>query len=524
MPVILDLTTHLLSIGLDTRGNAQHWALRTMDAALTKTIDNWRNKFDTQEAWDEKCVTPAVLGWQDYLTHTGVTKRGLLMADVRRKHQQRFQDAYHKAQTNWTIAFKDDAEHFYVTMLRASEFYQEDVEFYLSLVGLGLRNYVGPIGMHVMAICGNQRILDHLARNTSVSVLNFPAPPIIPHQYRKAFARAIMAVLCREVYFQLTLNKPAPPNLKLDEVLGGYLGFDYAGTPTSYIHVEHTDGTWYLHTHIEGAPSAEPPEAADFHVPVPPLTTPIGRGLVVDDLFFYGTAHTFPIATARMRLNYFFAPGLFTLVYLRRSDTAPGLVDFRLNLGEVVTVDVLPEGVTWQVFLYVEGAPLTLPPISFTGNLWFTDTEGNESNHAFWSIAGHALTVQPFTVTRFMTFPWTVTTVLVDDWFAHATAGNYSLSVIHVELQNVVVGSGQIFLFLHRSDDAGEGISIEGQRYVIQNLPALPPGVTWQLTMVVLRPPEFGTPLYVLGDFWVEDSSGALSQHAAWRAIVFLVL
>src|SRR5712664_397602 len=102
MPLILDLTTHLLSIGLDTRGNAQHWALRTMDAALTKTIDNWRNKFDTQEAWDEKCVTPAVLGWQDYLTHTGVTKRGLLMADVRRKHQQRFQDAYHKAQTNWT--------------------------------------------------------------------------------------------------------------------------------------------------------------------------------------------------------------------------------------------------------------------------------------------------------------------------------------------------------------------------------------------------------------------------------------
>src|SRR5207244_12153171 len=117
--------------------------------------------------------------------------------------------------------------------------------------------------------------------------------------------------------------------------------YDYQTPPSSFRHVEPAPGGWQLHTRIVGAPNAVPPIADDFHVAVPRLTTPTGRGLVINDLFLYGHEQTYSLALATMELEWVFAPGFETLVYLRRSVTAEGLVDLSLRAHQVAEAPLL---------------------------------------------------------------------------------------------------------------------------------------------------------------------------------------
>ena len=47
--IILDFISPLVPVPLDVRGNAQHWFIRTAEAATEKTIFNWLGKFSSPE-------------------------------------------------------------------------------------------------------------------------------------------------------------------------------------------------------------------------------------------------------------------------------------------------------------------------------------------------------------------------------------------------------------------------------------------------------------------------------------------
>jgi hypothetical protein len=520
--VVLDVVTPLIPMPLDVNGNSAHWSFRTMDAALTSTRDNWLALFETEEEWIERVVFPQSAAWSGYLKPNMETRRGLSTSIAPRKMQVKMQAAYQKALQGWQYAFRDDAEHFYDQVVLKTPGYSPATTLYLSMVGLYLRDYIGPFSMHCMLLCGNQNVLDHLGLNSQISTLGFPAPPIVPFSLRQPFAHALMKVLCGKVYLQIRAGDGTMPNAELDTVLEGHLGFEYESTPTSYIHVEQAPWGYSLHTHIEGTPTAFPPIAYDFHVSVPLIPLPTGNGIAVDDLFFYGLEQSYPLAACYISFEYAFAPGITYTLYVRRSDMPEGTVYKRLDLNVEIVLPVLDPALTWQLALFVSGVPGDLPPVAFRGRIWFSDTQGNLSNRAFWSIAGQALQALPFTRFIPLVVPFPPEAVIIDDWYAHVRRAILPIAAVHLRLFQVTSAGLELQLVLARSDDLAGGIDITRAINVEQVLPALPDGVTWQLVMLNFSAAPIPSSVYISGDFWAEDTAGALSTHALWRVIIGL--
>jgi hypothetical protein len=521
--IVLDIVTPLLHVPIDVRGNAQHWAIRTMGAALEKTRDHWLAMFDSSQAWEEFYVGPAVLGWQDYMSETFTTRHGRKKRTSQRRGQRRMQESFLDARANWQDAFRDNAEHFYQTMLRKSQNYNDATQFFLDLVGLKLADYVGPFAFHLRALFGNRRLLEHLGPVVEIRHLEFPAPPIIPRNLRPLFFHDMMSVLGREVYLMLVDHEQDPPNDRLDAILGGYLAFEYAGPPTSYCRVEFLAGGWSLHTHIEGTPTAEPPIAHDLRSAVPRIEPPTGSAMIVEDLFAFGEARTYPIARMQMEVEFEFHPDFYAHCYIQSSDNLSDLVDFHLFPNQPVELPLLPAGETWELHLYVEGVADNPFGVVMIGRLWFLDDHGNESNHAYWSIAGRKLAAYPFDVLRPFALPAPFTIVPVPDWFAHASYGDYPFAALHVQVEFLTTTGQFVALLLHRSDDPGEGIEISNQLSTDVMVPFPSPDVTWQLVVVAGLNFPLGQTIIAAGTFWVEDTSGAISNKARWSVTLAFV-
>jgi len=224
-----------------------------------------------------------------------------------------------------------------------------------------------------------------------------------------------------------------------------------------------------------------------------------------------------------MELDYVFAPDIVTLVYIKRSDTPIGDVDFPLPPHAAVTVPVLPTGLTWELWLELATPVDTLPPLSFAGRMFFTDDHGNESNRAYWSIAGNALSAQPFTAFRVVSVLPMSFTVVVPDLFAYFTRAIAPLTVGHITLTFAFTSGADLFPILKRSDDAGEGITLSDTPGLVRDMPVPPDGITWQLGFIMITPPVLFIPAIFSGEIWVEDDTGAVSNRAPWRLYIALL-
>src|SRR5262249_32000234 len=320
MAVILDLLTPLVVPQLDVTGNASHWVMRTAGAALEKTRDNWLALFDSQDLWNAHDAGPAVVGFTPYVNTAFRSRRGVPSATIRNRFGRNFSKAWLKAVGNWNHAFRDQAEHFYDPLIDNQHHYEEATRLFLGLVGLNMADWLGAFSMHIMALCGNEAILDQPGGHTQFNQLAFPAPVIIPLPLRQALDHGLMALLCRDVYLTLFLGGHDFPNEALDAVLGGHLGFAYASPPASFMHVEARDGGYFLHTVIQGAPEHVSPRALDFHVPMPAFT---GTGLrlpVVPDLYAYSVPGDLPLASGFIRLDHITGDVAEADLLLLRSD------------------------------------------------------------------------------------------------------------------------------------------------------------------------------------------------------------
>src|ERR1700746_2711883 len=105
MTIVIDFSSPLVPGPLDVRGNAQHWFIRTAEAANDTTFFGFTGKFASPEDWENFCAIPANNAWVSYLKNTGLTRHGVSLAQAKAKHDRRMRGAFEKALTNWTYAF-----------------------------------------------------------------------------------------------------------------------------------------------------------------------------------------------------------------------------------------------------------------------------------------------------------------------------------------------------------------------------------------------------------------------------------
>jgi hypothetical protein len=109
--------------------------------------------------------------------------------------------------------------------------------------------------------------------------------------------------------------------------------------------------------------------------------------IAIPSLFSLGHAGGAPLASCTFVQHRVTNNMYVMLLKLHRSDS--GVADIELTgLDVLVTVDVPPSGVSWQVILEAHGIAALLPlPVIFSGELWFTDLDGVQSNHAQWLVS-----------------------------------------------------------------------------------------------------------------------------------------
>src|SRR5204862_2321303 len=97
-----------------------------------------------------------------------------------------------------------------------------------------------------------------------LNVINFPDPPIIPINLRVFLNQDLMSVLARDLYRTMPQPDMAAINQVLDVILSTYIGSLYAPPPFSFLHLEHTEGFWQLHSQIRTSFDVKPPVARDW--------------------------------------------------------------------------------------------------------------------------------------------------------------------------------------------------------------------------------------------------------------------
>jgi hypothetical protein len=519
--VLLDIVTPLIDPRIDVKGNSAHWVVRTADAALERTQIAWLALFDSQDQWAALDAGPAVVAWTPYVNPTFRSRKGRGTPAIQARMGRHFTLAWEKAVRNWNFAFRDQAEHFYTALLHAEQHYEDATRRFLGLVGLHLDNFLGAFSMHILGLCGNETLIDIPQGWTIFNTLAFPAPPIIPAPLRVAFDHALMGVLCRDVYFLLTDDTGDLPNDKLDTILSGHLGFDYAGPPTSYIHVEGSPGSYVLHTHIEGTLEHQAPRALDFHLPMPSFTETGIRSVVNGDLYAYVEPGDLLVTSGFIRLDTITGDPSQASLLLLRSDLpgAPTVLD--AHPGVVFALPPLSDPATWQLVALSGTLPQPIPQVGYYGTLWFHDSAGDQSNIAHWSISGNILTTPPFTLTH--TFPLLSSGYLVidSDIFQRAIPGPVPILQLHYTWDNRFPWLFRIGVNWHITSDPGQGTTTLTPGDTVYTLDVLPPGQTWDMRILAFGALQDLIPLILAGSFWATDANGNESQHVRWRAFIF---
>jgi hypothetical protein len=517
--IFIEYASPLSPLPLDVRGNAQHWFIRTADAANDRTMPHWLARFNSQDAWESQVATPADRGWSGYLKDTGATRKGLPLAVVKRNYLDHFADSWRKAVLGWVHAFRDEGDRFFEQLTARTQAFEESTEDFLGDVGIHMRNFLGSFSTHIMLLCGNQAVYPFLAHRTQLTVLTFPDPPILMGAVRPVFNQEYMALLCRDFFLGLPLPPLDDINFLLDVTLEAYLTHGYAPPPVSFVHVEHTDGIYQMHTHIEGDLDFLPPIAFPLRVPMRQLVAPPGQVVLVPDLFAYGQAGTFPLATLFLQILEYTSNQEDVLLFLSRSDTMSLDVQLNSPVPTVVSVPAPPGGTRWQIVLRTGSLPPGGLAARLSGFLWFFDTALNESNHAEFLIAGAAPTALPFSRILSGTIDDTDIQIAWNDLFDRVIPGDNPVATCTIVLTAVLGNFDGYSLLIERSDSDAFEINLTSVVTVPQVLGLPPPGTRWLL--LIDAHGTFGPMISItfVGRIWFTDSLGNESNHANWALI-----
>jgi hypothetical protein len=511
---LLDFTTPLHTIPLDVRGNAQHWVIRTADAALSSTIPNWLARFETEEAWQTVYVERMNPPWQSYLRDTGTTRRGLPLATAKRKHDVRAQRAYEKAIANWHFAFRDDAEEFYKKVIARADDFAKATQDFLGYVGLRIQAFIGAFSLHIMALCGNPEVAGLMGHRENLTAFSLPDPPIIQLGFRPSLNQEIMALLCRDFFLAFPQPDIGPINTLLDVVLSAYLHPAYAPPPVSFIHLEARDGGFFLHTLVQAVQLVVPPTALDIGAVGRIAPRPFTQAIAIDDIFAALIPGDLPIDHAVIVLEERSAQvaGISLLVY--RAPSAPSAAMIDAVIPTTLTLEAPGLGESWQVIVQSIGTFPTTPHVTWQGHFWAVDTAGNESNHAAWAVQMPGPRAR--ILTRGLSFslsPPQIQTVS-SDLFSLGIPGDDPLISCTVELTEVLDNFTGVRLVAHRSDSGVPDINLTPLLGVPQVLPTPPLGITWQLLIDYIDTPALAYTVIFFGFLWFTDSNNVESNHA----------
>lgn len=518
--LILDYLTPLIPFPLDVRGNAQHWFIRTAEAALDRTQPNWHVRYPDQETWDVHAVENSQEKWQPYLKDTGFNKKGLPLSFSKRKRAIHMSKSYEKARVNWDLAFDHEGDDFFDRLLRGTDAVEKSTQEFLALLGLKLRNWLGPFSTHIMLLCGNRDFFNHEVSRDGLMSIHFPEPPIIPKLFRPYLNQELMATLCRDFYLSRDGPDQAYINLLLGVTLGSYLDGAYAGVPFSFIQLERRDETWYLHTHIVTAFAVAPPQARDLRAPFLQLAPPGMQVVLVPDLFAYVEPGDLPIDSIVIAPAAYHANQEDVLVYASRSDTLS--LDIQLNqpVPNVISLPAPPLGATWQVVVRTGSPPSGGLAAGLSGGLWAVDTDGQESNHATFLIEGSTPTADDFRVAIPNTSPPDYTTTVIGNLFRYEHAAEVPLAMGHIVLESMIFNFSVAELWLHRSDSAEPDVRMDINLGIVHDFQVLPSGIFWQLYVVAIGGIPGPLPTVFVGHHWCEDTRGFQSNHAAWSITI----
>ncbi len=518
--LILDLTTPLTEVPLDVRGNAQHWLIRTAEAALERTESRWEELFETQDVWNDVYAERQRLALQGYMRPGAVSRRGVTMEVVMRKQHLRARSAYEKARDNWTRAFADGGDHFYAALQAEADRYVKATQTYLGYVGLYIQGFVGAFSLHIMALCSNPLLPGLFRHLESINSFHLPDPPLIPTPWRPSLNQELMALFCRDVY--LTLPHPALDelNFRLEVILGSYLHPAYAPPPRSYVQLEGRDGGLYVHTHIEEVSTIARPQAVEWAYPALYPVAPFLETTVINDLFLFSLPGDLPIVSLTITVEYLDAPSPRPLLLMYRSPTGTEAPDLARSVPSVTTSS--PPGLGESIQLLLRSTPFAPPQPRFVarGHFWYTDSAGNESNHAPWLVTAPGPTISNRNMGTVHPSPPAMTTTLVDDLFSLGHAGAAPLAsltmVLTHELNNLYLMTPQ----LHRSDSGVPDIELSHQLLVPFTVDTPLTGVRWQLRLIAVGVTAVANPVIFTGTWWVTDALGIDSPHTFWSITV----
>ncbi len=518
--LLLDLTTPLIPVGLDVRGSAQHWFIRTADAAKTRTETRWEELFSSQGAWESGYVEPMVTGWRNYLKDTGVTRRGVQLPVVKHRHANRATRAYTKALADWTYAFRDEGDPFYAKLQARADEFAKATEDFLGYVGLGIRSFVGAFSVHIMVLCGNPLLTGVLGNREFVNAFSLPDPPIIPTPLRPFFNQELQALFNRDTF--LTLPHPDVDllNFRLDVILGSYLHPAYAQPPSSFLHLEPRDGGIYLHSHIEEVSTVRRPGAAEWAYPAVYPTVAFVATITINDLFLFALPGDLPLASLTIRVEAVDAPSPrpYLLVY-----RAPAGLE-----GHIIT-DVVPTqttiappgpGETIQLRFVSAAFPNPKPRFVARGHFWVTDTAGQESNHASWLVQAPGPTADRFTRSVRNPAPLAPEVLVYANLLRFGHPGSDPLASFTIVLTTLFNVVGDITPEVLRSDGGDVPYLLRPLFLQPLTFEVPPPGTTWDLLVFSTYSSTIGLPIVFIGQFWVTDSLGVESNHVPWSITV----
>lgn len=512
---VLDISTPLWTTQIDVRGNAQHWMIRTAEAALDLTKAHWLARFETEEAYQTIVSERTNPGFAGFYSSSAMTRRGLPMAVSKAKHDRRTLASYDKAVESWNHVFRSEGQYFYQQLLNATDGYAEATARFLSLVGMDIRHFKGAFSLHIMLMCGNLDAARFISNNDTLLAINYPGTPIIPGFARPSFNQEMMTVLCRDLYHSLPSPDVTAINGLLEGIVGAYINEAYDPPPFSYVRVESRDGGVYLHTKVLFGTAPRPPAARPFWVPLrQPVPAP-GQVLLLADLFAQGAHGADVIASCTMVIESQTTNLDQIQVWLVRTDG--GDPEQRLNLHQPhqVTVTTPPLGEQWQLYLRFPGVPPTHLFGTLQGHFWFTDSAGLESEHASWRISGDLPRAVNLIKEASLLLPVGVHSTIVADLFAFGVPGGPPLERGHIRINTISNNSLGTQIIMHRTDSLIGDIPITAVPGTTHDFVALPVGERWQLYVVGVNPIISSNVALFLGEIWFTDTGGNQSNRAS---------
>lgn len=517
--VLIDIWSPLVLPIVNTRGHASHWAARTADVGVEKQLGNWLALFDSQAAWDDRMVTPGLVGSAGMMAETFISKRGYTKAISRRRQERRWKESYDRAIANMQFVFRQEGIHYEEQVMNAVPFVADANDLQLQMLGMKSQQAVGPVAFALLVLCGNERALDHLLPALMYGFISFPLPPIVPPAYRESLCNGLLAILNRDVYLQLQGDTSKDVNAYLAEAFGGHVNFNYGDFPASFMRVERREGFWYLHTKVVGESLYDPPQLEDLHAGIPPVDEAIQHVRIASNLFQYATSGTFPLSALRLRLEYVGFNRATTGLYFKRLSSPDFTIEEPITLNETIDLPALPLDDAWDLWLFTTEVNLQVPGNFSHGSWWAVDTQGNLSRTARWSTHRNYLFAEGWNKSWIRGSITPDPFVVQPDLFRFAHAGAAPLVRMRITCTTAILPNVIVLLGVRLSGTDGIGFSLFPLNTDVDLFFPLAEGLRWEMVLGELDRLPLATLFYASGTFQLEDAVGALSNVATWRLL-----